>query len=136
MRAGRFLALLFLMAVLAACGPAPETAPSPTPTRAKSPTEEHVATPAAMPGMPGQQQAVDVCVRALAEKLGLPKGEIQVLEVESVEWPDTSLGCPEPGMMYAQVITPGFRVRLRAGGKTYVFHTDGLRAVTCGVPAP
>ncbi|MBC7224391.1 MAG: hypothetical protein H5T59_09000 [Anaerolineae bacterium] len=139
MRAGRSIAILFLVVSLAACGPAPTTAPtapSPTPTKAQAPTEELVATPVAAPEKPGRQQAVQVCVRALAEELGLPEGDIQVLEVEPMEWPDTSLGCPEPGMMYAQVITPGFRVRLRAGEKTYVFHTDGLRAVTCGASAP
>lgn len=31
-----------------------------------------------------------------------------VLPFDPVEWSDTSLGCPMPGLVYAQVITPGF----------------------------
>ena len=31
-------------------------------------------------------------------------------KAEAVEWPDGSLGCPELGVMYIQVITPGYQV--------------------------
>jgi hypothetical protein len=44
--------------------------------------------------------------------------------VEAVDWSDTSLGCPEPGMAYAQVITPGYLIVLGAAGQTYEYHTD------------
>jgi hypothetical protein len=46
-----------------------------------------------------------------------------------VDWSDTSLGCPEPGMMYAQVITPGFLVMIEAEGQQYEYHTDESRFV-------
>ena len=41
-----------------------------------------------------------------------------------MEWSDASLGCPQPGMAYAQVITPGFRIALEAQGQLYQYHTD------------
>lgn len=47
-----------------------------------------------------------------------------VRTVEAIDWPDSSLGCPQPGMMYAQVITPGYRMVLEAGGEEYVFHAS------------
>ena len=47
---------------------------------------------------------------ALAEKLGIAADVPQLIVFEPVDWPDTSLGCPEPGKVYAQVITPGFRL--------------------------
>ena len=41
----------------------------------------------------------------LVERKGIDKAEITVAALEAVKWPDTSLGCPQPDTMYAQVIT-------------------------------
>jgi hypothetical protein len=65
----------------------------------------------------------------LAQRLSLASDDIRLVSVEAVEWSDTSLGCPQPGMMYAQVITPGYRVVLEAGGQKYEYHTDTGRFV-------
>jgi len=52
--------------------------------------------------------------------------------VEAVNWPDTSLGCPELDMMYAQVITPGYRILLSYSAEIRVYHSDrGDRVVYC-----
>lgn len=74
--------------------------------------------------------------RALAEKLGISTEEVTVVSSEEVDWPDTSLGCPQPGMMYAQVITPGYRIILEAQGQQYEAHTDrvGGQVVFCSAP--
>jgi hypothetical protein len=34
-------------------------------------------------------------------------------------------------MMYAQVITPGYRIVLEADGKTYTYHTSQSHVVLC-----
>ena len=40
-------------------------------------------------------------------------------------WPDASLGCPQPGMTFAQVLTPGYLVVIRdAGGAEHQVHTN------------
>jgi hypothetical protein len=92
-----------------------------TPIPVTEPTE--VKPPA------GSEQAVRLAQEDLARKLGLASEAIRVVSVEAVEWRDTSLGCPQPGMMYAQVITPGYRVVLQAGGQRYDYHTDTGRFV-------
>lgn len=46
-------------------------------------------------------------------------GEITLISTEEVEWGDASLGCPEPDTMYAQIITPGYRIVLEVGGSTH-----------------
>lgn len=64
--------------------------------------------------------------RAKAELAGTARvsaEQIEVVSVEQVEWSDSSLGCPKGGMMYAQVITPGYKIVLSAGGSTYEFHS-------------
>lgn len=62
--------------------------------------------------------------QVLAAQLGVSPEDIRILSFEPVEWPDACLGIQTPGMMCAQVITPGFRVLLEAEGKLYEFHTD------------
>lgn len=69
-----------------------------------------------------EAEAVAYAVGDLAKELGVPGGNIKVLERGVALWPDASLGLPEPGMMYAQVMTEGFHVLLEAGGKKYVYH--------------
>ena len=46
--------------------------------------------------------------------------------IEAIEWPDSALGCPQPDMVYAAVITPGYQVTITAQGTTYLVHTDSL----------
>jgi hypothetical protein len=76
------------------------------------------ATPVATPG------AADPLVAAIASDLGVAADEIQVVSIEPRQWPDTALGCPQPGMMYAQVITPGSAIIVSVGGKQLEYHTD------------
>lgn len=77
----------------------------------------------------GAEEVLRLAREDLAQRLGLAPEAIRLVSVEAVEWSDTSLGCPQPGMMYAQVITPGFRVVLEAEGKRYEYHTDRGRVV-------
>lgn len=70
-------------------------------------------------------------VADLAGRLAIAPDAVQVRAVEAVEWPDASLGCPQPGMMYAQVITPGYRIVLEAAGKTYEYHSSHTYVVYC-----
>jgi hypothetical protein len=57
--------------------------------------------------------------------LGVPIDTIIVQSVEETQFPDTSLGVPEPGKMYAQVITPGYTIKLVTDGQTYEYHASG-----------
>jgi hypothetical protein len=73
----------------------------------------------------------------LDARLGIAPGEIRLLSIEAVQWRDSSLGCPQPGMEYLQVITPGYRIELEAGGQVYEYHTSDERVVLCdGLEAP
>ncbi|MFN3928848.1 MAG: hypothetical protein ACK4OK_04345 [Thermoflexus sp.] len=67
-------------------------------------------------------QVVELARQDLAARLGLPADEVRVIEARAVTWPDSSLGCPEPGRMYLQVLTPGYRVILEARGQRYAYH--------------
>ena len=84
-----------------------------------------------MNGDPGSH-AIRVAVETLARELGCQPEHIIVRESTPVTWRTSALGCPRPGMMYLQVLTPGYRVRLVHDGQEYLLHTDqGQRAIRC-----
>lgn len=80
------------------------------------------------PGVdPGLLPLVDQAKADLAERLSIGADLISLREARGVTWPDTSLGCPQPGMAYNQVLTPGLMIRLSAAGQMYSYHSGGGR---------
>jgi hypothetical protein len=67
----------------------------------------------------------------LARRLGVPVTEIRLSDSAPMSWGDASLGCPEPGMQYAQVVTEGRVLTLRHGKREYTYHADATRAIPC-----
>lgn len=90
-------------------------------TTSSSPTPEGLSSQA--------QPLVAKAKTDLAERLDVSPGEIEVDTVKAVEFSDTSLGVPEPGAMYAQVITPGYIIHLTVGGTQYEYHAGNNRVV-------
>jgi hypothetical protein len=84
-----------------------------------------VATPLPTEKLPLEaRDMLDMVKVALADQLGVDVASLQVLSIQSVVWPDASLGCPRPNTGYLQVETPGYLISLGADGDTYLFHTD------------
>jgi hypothetical protein len=73
-------------------------------------------------GGPVEQAKAD-----LANRLGVDPGQVTVVSSSEVTWPDGSLGCPQPGMVYTQALVDGSRIILEAGGKQYHYHSGGSR---------
>lgn len=124
--------VLVIAGLLVACGAAqvastPTAAPT---TPAEEPTETPVQEPTETPTEPSRDLSTPApeieaeVVDFLAGELDVAAEELEVVSVEPVVWNDASLGCPEPGEVYAQVVTPGYRVVVRAGGTEYEVHTD------------
>ena len=62
--------------------------------------------------------------REFAQAENVQPSQVTTLGVARVEWPDSCLGVRQPGALCAQAITPGFRITLRLGSTTAVYHTD------------
>lgn len=78
---------------------------------------------------------VDRAVADLATRLDIEPDAIEVLTAVLVTWPDGSLGCPEPDMMYATVLTDGSVIELGAGDLVYRYHSGGDRPpFPCDLP--
>ena len=69
----------------------------------------------------------------LAARLNVATDQVTIVSVEFVQWPDSSLGCPQSSKMYAQVITPGYRILLQSRDKPYEYHSAQGRntAILC-----
>jgi hypothetical protein len=80
-------------------------------------------------GTDAGQRMAELARDALAQELSVPADEIAVVSIEDVDWPDTSLGVPEPGMAYLDVVVPGFRVVLQHDAAQYEYHTDAVDRV-------
>lgn len=71
-------------------------------------------------GLPAEMLAA---LRAdAARQGGIAEAEVRLASVQPVTWPDASIGCPQPGMLYAQMLVPGWRVTLQAGERRYDYH--------------
>lgn len=57
----------------------------------------------------------------LAQRLGLHENDVTEAIVEQTDFPDAALGAAVEDEMSAQVITPGWRIRYKAGGDTYEY---------------
>jgi hypothetical protein len=111
-----------------------EPAPAPTLVPDAEPTTAPVADaePTAAPVVDADRNVFAAVIADAAAVLGVEPEDVELAEVTEVEWPDASLGCPEPGNAYAEVLTPGFRVIVRAAGETLEYHTDQAeRFVRC-----
>jgi hypothetical protein len=124
-----------VMLVLSGCGQA-STPSSPT---AAEPEESVSQQPdAGKGGSSGTPRgAAADAADDLARRLGIEPEQIRVVTHEEVTWRDGSMGCPQPGMMYPQVLTDGTRVVLEAEGKQYEYHAVGRRSsFLCENPEP
>jgi hypothetical protein len=96
---------------------------------------------ATIPFVPGQGSAdqlsdlehgaAERAIAALAGELHVHRDKILVDTVQAVNWPDSSIGCPKPDVAYLQVVTPGYKVILRAEGQIYTVHEAGDLAFLC-----
>ncbi|MFN8443197.1 MAG: hypothetical protein U0175_20650 [Caldilineaceae bacterium] len=106
------------------------TQPTLLPDSTKVITEENTMG-TTLPSNPLVVQAM----KDLAKLTGLSLDQITLVSNEAVTWPDGALGCPQPGMVYMQVLVDGSRIVLSAGGKSYEYHSGDQRgAFLCTNP--
>ncbi len=68
--------------------------------------------------------ALENARKYLANRLKIDPADVKQRSVEDDDFPDMSLGAAEDGEMSGQMITPGWRIRLDAQGKTYEYRAD------------
>lgn len=105
---------------------------------AGAPTDRTLGPPGSVT-VAAPDPAAQAVRRFVAGERGVDLAEVRLVTSEAVTWPDSSLGCPEPGQMYLQVLTPGYRVVVEVGGDQLTVHTDRSdppRIARCARPGP
>lgn len=84
-----------------------------------------------------QRKLLDEAKADLAKRLSVPTSAVTLVSSRSVVWSNGSLGCPERGMSYAAVLTPGYLVVFKAQDREYEYHSSRLGPLAyCADPSP
>jgi hypothetical protein len=125
---------LGLPTLLIACATAQQASPVMPPTRLPYVTESE-GGPA---GIPVASASVPRAVRRAvvadaARRFKVDESAVVLVRAEQVTWPDASLGCPEPGMAYTQMLVAGFRIVAKTTEGELTYHADERgRIALCG----
>ena len=86
---------------------------------------------------PGLQRLVDLATKDLIAKEGIDATKVELVQAEYVSWRDSSMGCPQPGYQYLQVVTNGSRIVLKVDKQVYNYHSGGNKPpFSCVKPSP
>ena len=96
---------------------------SPTPVEEALEMETNPEPPTSVD--PGLEPLITLAMDDLAERLGITTADITLVSAEAVVWPDASLGCPQPDMLYRQVPEDGALIILRVDDREYEYHSGG-----------
>jgi hypothetical protein len=95
-------------------GDAPSDSPSDSPPASATPSFSVVRpTPVGSTAVP--QAILDAILADASQRTGAPLERLVVTKADLVTWPDGGLGCPEPGMVYIQVLVDGYHVIVADG---------------------
>ena len=141
------LGILVLLAVAGCTQPVEVPSPTlaPTPATILPPTPKSTVTspPTPAPELPGVatlsvaevQGLTHPGIRAafvdLRQRVGEELEQVQIVRAEQVTWSDSSLGCPEPGMAYLQVLTEGIWLVLSYQEKVFDYRVTGNDGALC-----
>lgn len=120
-------------------GKTPPIHPTTLPTGPGSPTPP-VSTPEPFETVPAPESvlalpAVQAAIAAEAERRGVAEEAVEVVRYDVVTWPDGSIGCPQPGMMYSQALVPGKRLVLAVDGEQASYHASDVGEFAyCAMP--
>jgi hypothetical protein len=92
----------------------PSETPAPTSTPQMSRVESQVP-----------EAILDRILIETARLANVRREQLVIVRAEAVVWNDGSLGCPEPGMEYAQALINGYWVLIKAAGQTFDFRVGG-----------
>ena len=85
--------------------------------------------PTQSPTSSGLESLIENAKEDLAQCLSISTSQIDLVEAKEVVWPDSSLGCPQPGMKYRQVPEDGALIVLQAQGVEFEYHSGGSRGL-------
>jgi hypothetical protein len=71
-----------------------------------------------------KDEAIQKAKKDLARRLNVDASEVREDSTSDADFPDMALGAPRDEEMSGQMITPGWRIRLKAKGETFEYRAD------------
>jgi hypothetical protein len=114
-----------------AAGSGSEAAETPSGSPPERPTQPLPGGLEAAPGKGGIQVPETPVIGEVPEELlsqiyqdmqtnfSVSQDQAVLVRAESVIWPDGSLGCPQPGVMYTQALVEGYWIQFMVGDQVY-----------------
>lgn len=147
---GRWLSVLTILLIVSGCGaasdnqtvpaqPAPVKSVKPAPGNTMKELPENPNHPPAKPEFEGIPGVLLDKVRDAIAAEGVDRNSVKFERAEPVTWPDGSLGCPQPNMMYTQALVEGYWLVAHAEGVEYdyrVARNGGLMRCTGSTKQP
>jgi hypothetical protein len=123
--------LIFLLGVVICAGCQGISNPTVPPLSAPQhvPTTQGETMTSPTPDVSGMKSLIEMARKDLAQRLSVSVGEISLVEAKPVVWPDSSMGCPQPGMAYLQIPEDGVLIVLQFEGVSYEYHNGGSRGL-------
>ncbi len=91
---------------------------------------EIVQKPSYWASWPGATMAINAAIADASRRFPRPQTSVagdtapSLRSIIQVEWPNASLGVPEPGRVYASVSIPGYKITLNDWGHFPEYHAD------------
>lgn len=74
-------------------------------------------------GIAVPQSVVEAALGVAVDDTGLDAADLTAVRAQQVVWSDSSLGCPEDGKAYLQVLTDGYLVVFDGPDGSYQYHS-------------
>ena len=109
--------ILFTM-LLTACAQQPVQNITPTAQPSVQPTVTSTSSGTT------SDMAIAAAKSMLADQFKGASVDIQLVDIQSVQWPDSCLGVPQAGIMCAMHVVEGYRITFQANGQVYEVHSN------------
>lgn len=80
---------------------------------------------------PVAAELIALARREVVRTHGATASDLKLVDVVSVTWPDTGLGCPQPNTTYTPGGHDGYRIVVADGSTQYIFHSDFDHVIEC-----
>ena len=130
------LSLIYFVLLFSMIGCQPITEMKAEPLPSSSPTPTSVPTYSTAQPNSDLDHLTQLAIADLAQRLEQEPDVIAVIGAQPITWLDASLGCPQSGILYAQVQTAGYIIQLEANSERYEYHTDMDNTVFLCEPTP
>ncbi len=84
-----------------------------------------------VPVEPIAEAMVDLSRRDAVRRLEVTPDDLKLASLVTLTWPDASVGCPKPGVDYADRETPGYRIVFGVNDAHVIYHTSVKDVVFC-----